>query len=185
MFHLMRVFEIDLDVSLPRSTLQRYRFIVLGLMSLIFMEASQFKFNHSSSTLQFNLTSIKRWLQLLIIYERAVWDILFPISMFYATLFKWEKLWKKAKKMEKFFNYQTTSYLQLRKVSMALSASVLILVCIIFQTIKCIRNLNIFIKSELIINPGTLIEIKQWILRAIISRRRLAGSNLLYWNLYD
>ena len=127
-FCSLQIFGIDLDVSPPRSIHRRCGFILLKMLSFVFMQISSFEIALTSLRSQMNFNSTRNWLNVLRSYTWLTWDILFPTVMFYTTTFNWKRLWRRAKKLEKLMKFQSSFVWQLRTVSISLIASVAVLV---------------------------------------------------------
>ena len=118
LFSTMSLLGVNLNMSPLCPSSNRRIITALSLMSLIFMEVSQFIhifLHHSSSELDFQ--SIGDWMRLLKFYQWRVWSTLFPISTLYAVAFKWKLLLQETEKMQEFVNCSV--FQRLRMISVA------------------------------------------------------------------
>lgn len=130
---VMQVFGTSLNVTVLRSPLKSFAIVVYGAMVFVFMVASNCIYITSFSTQSlFRSNSTRERLDVMEKYQSALWNWLLPLSMFYATSFKWAKVWKKAEKMETLMSYQTRLYQRLHKASIISIALVVTAVNIFF-----------------------------------------------------
>ena len=128
-FNAMRPFGIDLNVTEPRLSLQRWAFRLLGVAVVVFTALSSFIEANGRPTTKFNPKSTMSWLNVAIEYAMASRSLLFPLIMSeMIPLLKWKQLGEKLQQVNKSMNYPASFYKRLRQVSLAAIAFVLILV---------------------------------------------------------
>jgi len=116
----IRVFGIELNVSVERSNFRRYALTVWAVIIFISLESSLYYMIHywenpfetgSNST---GRNSTRTWLNHILKCLRLQWGFFFPPIIFWTYTVKWKELWKKARKLQKLMNYEISFHKQLR-----------------------------------------------------------------------
>ena len=124
----IRVFGIELNVSVKRSNFRRYALTVWAVIIFISMESSLYNelTNNDQNLFASDNHSIKcgstrAWLDLLMMYEWVLWGIFFPLIIFWTYAMKWKALWKKATKLQELMNYEISFHQQLRLYTLTIT----------------------------------------------------------------
>ena len=123
----IRVFGIELNVSVERSNFRRYASTVWAVIIFSSMESSLYRdINHhpnlfASGNHSIKFNSTRAWLDILLKYEWVLWDIFFPLIIFWTYAVKWKALWKKATKLQELMNYEISFHQQLRLYTLTIA----------------------------------------------------------------